>query len=207
MGQLRQVHCPVGVKPLITLRGKMLPPLLFGFTVSATIVFAAVSSLASIVSDHAPTAVALIVALLLSLAAVADVVFPRLRVSLMRRQTPGALSAHAPAPITGLVWGLDTGSVFSTYRGSAASWSALLLTAVGWGPWWTGLAYAVGFSVPIAVLTWTYSVVGRTSEALSFRHRSTQLLVADLTRPLVMLRYASASAAAFAAVILIIRVP
>ena len=62
-----------------------------------------------------------------------------------RRQTPKMVyNAHGSGRAA-LVWGLDAGLVFTTYRMSSISWALLLLGVLGVAPWWTGLAYALGF--------------------------------------------------------------
>jgi hypothetical protein len=48
---------------------------------------------------------------------------------------------------------LDTGSVVSTYRVSAASWAALALVLAHQGPAWVGFVYAAAFVLPLIVLT------------------------------------------------------
>lgn len=66
------------------------------------------------------------------------------------RQTPRLLiykgSTHAGA----LIWGLDTGLAFTTFRVSAATWAALALAATQSAPLLTGAAYGTGFALPLA---------------------------------------------------------
>jgi hypothetical protein len=69
------------------------------------------------------------------------------------RQTPRSVLWSAEARRTARAWGLDTGSVVSTYRVSAASWAALALVLTGEGPAWLGAIYALAFAVPLVVLT------------------------------------------------------
>ena len=47
------------------------------------------------------------------------------------------------------MWGLDAGLVVTTYRVTSLSWAALAVTFFGVVPWWSGLAYALGFSIPL----------------------------------------------------------
>lgn len=200
MGQLRQVHCPVGAKRRITLRGKMLLPLLLGFTVSATLVFAGLHLVGvGVNAVGVPVAAWFVVGPVLCLAAVCDLVFPRIRVTLFRRQTPRRLAGVLPLPLTGLVWGLDTGSVFSTFRSSAATWAAAAVAVAGWGPWWSGVSYAAGFCVPIALLVLSFRVVAADEPAPAWRSFSTELLVGRLGSLMPYVRLATAGLAATAA--------
>jgi hypothetical protein len=68
-----------------------------------------------------------------------------------RRQTPKVVYyEHGPGRAA-VVWGLDAGLVFTTFRMSAISWALLLLGVLGSAPWWTGLGYAAGFVVPLCL--------------------------------------------------------
>ncbi|MCG8459519.1 MAG: hypothetical protein MI919_24840, partial [Holophagales bacterium] len=40
----------------------------------------------------------------------------------------------------------------TTFRVAALTWGALLLTALHLAPWWAGLAYGVGFVIPVTKL-------------------------------------------------------
>lgn len=192
MGQLRQAQCPVGTKPGFTLRAKMLPPLLAGFTLSAVVVFAAASAAGAMLRSYFSVPTYLLVSLVLSLCAVTDLAFPRIRPTLFNRQTPRSLAARFPAPITGLLWGMDTGIVVSTFRASAASWASLILTFAGWGPWWAGAAYAAAFCAPLGVLVATYPVDGRADGRRGWQRRSTESMVEVLGRLVKYVRYAAA---------------
>src|ERR1700741_1812477 len=70
-----------------------------------------------------------------------------LRLPMLRRQTPKALPL--PGALRGLVWGLDTGTMVSTYRTSGISWAALALAVLAGGPAWAGGAYASGVCLPL----------------------------------------------------------
>ena len=75
-----------------------------------------------------------------------------LHTPMWRRQTPKQLF-HRFGPSAGaLLWGLDTGLVVTTFRVTSLSWAALALAALGLVPWWSGLLYAIGFTVPAAAL-------------------------------------------------------
>jgi hypothetical protein len=66
------------------------------------------------------------------------------------RQTPKVL-AHDPQRwwVPPLLWGIDTGLVVTTYRVSFCSWLLLILTITGFAPGWVGLAYGLGFTIPL----------------------------------------------------------
>lgn len=67
-----------------------------------------------------------------------------------RRQTRKNL-IYRFGPRTGtFLWGLDTGTVVTTLRVSATSWAMLALAVFHLAPWWTGLAYGLGFAMPLA---------------------------------------------------------
>jgi hypothetical protein len=69
-----------------------------------------------------------------------------------RRQTPRVLMRWYSPRVVAVLWGLDTGLAVTTFRVSAATWGALLLAFLGFGTWWIGLCYGVGFVVPLMVL-------------------------------------------------------
>ena len=82
----------------------------------------------------------------------------------IRRQTPRALMHRHAMRFVAFVWGADTGLVFTTFRVAAVSWGALLLTALGFAPSWTGIAYGLGFTLPFLPLLLRPSL-GRASRA------------------------------------------
>ncbi|HEY3685153.1 MAG TPA: hypothetical protein VGL93_19135 [Streptosporangiaceae bacterium] len=67
------------------------------------------------------------------------------------RQTPKMITYRRGAMLGAFVWGLDTGTAVSTFRVSATTWAALGLTVLGIAPPLTGVAYGIGFAVPLAV--------------------------------------------------------
>jgi len=74
----------------------------------------------------------------------------------LERQTPKAL-AHTSREwwVTPLLWGADTGLIWTTYRVSFCSWLLLVLASVGAAPPWAGLVYGLAFTVPLlVVLAW-----------------------------------------------------
>jgi len=70
----------------------------------------------------------------------------------LRRQTPKAL-AHLSRLwwVTPLLWGLDTGLIWTTFRVSFCSWILLLLVLLGVAPAWSGLVYGLCFAIPLVV--------------------------------------------------------
>jgi hypothetical protein len=69
-----------------------------------------------------------------------------------RRQTPRILMRRHPMPVVASVWGFDTGLVVTTFRVAAASWGALILATLGLSPRWSGLGYALAFTLPFLML-------------------------------------------------------
>jgi hypothetical protein len=198
MGQLRQAQCPVGTKPTLaarlgTLRWKMLPPLTAGFALASVAVFALVSVCGTLLRSAVSIPLGTLLVLLLIASAVCDLVFPRLRPTLLNRQTPRDLTDRFSHRMTGFLWGLDAGTVVSTFRASAASWAALALTFAGWGPWWTGLAYASAFCVPLSLLIVSHPPAAGDRER-GGRRASTEAVVDAVLRGARYVRLASAAA-------------
>jgi hypothetical protein len=75
-----------------------------------------------------------------------------LHTPMWRRQTPRGLFLQYGAAKGAFLWGLDSGLVVTTFRVTSLSWAALTVTLLGLVPWWSGLAYALGFAVPTAML-------------------------------------------------------
>ncbi|HEX2123392.1 MAG TPA: hypothetical protein VHL59_17305 [Thermoanaerobaculia bacterium] len=71
-----------------------------------------------------------------------------------RRQTPQR-GTRFGALVSAAVWGFDTGIVVTTFRVAAITWGALSLTLLGLAPWWIGIGYGLGFTVPIVFLLLT----------------------------------------------------
>lgn len=79
-----------------------------------------------------------------------------------RRQTPKILMRRHSMAFVAAVWGFDTGLAVTTFRVAAVTWGALLLAGLGLSPWWAGLGYGLGFSLPFMILLWRHRV-GRSS--------------------------------------------
>jgi hypothetical protein len=69
-----------------------------------------------------------------------------------RRQTPKSLEPRHGLSRAALLWGLDAGLVVTTIRVTSLSWAALAVAFLGLVPWWSGLAYALGFTVPVTAM-------------------------------------------------------
>jgi hypothetical protein len=199
MGQLRQAQCPVGTKPtlatrLATLRWQMLPPLTAGFALASVAVFALVSVCGTLLRSALSLPLGTLLVVVLIASAACDLVFPRLRPTLLNRQTPRNLTDRFSNRMTGFLWGLDAGTVVSTFRSSAASWAALTLTFAGWGPWWIGLAYASAFCVPLGLLIVSHPPAAAEGEK-GWRRASTEAVVDAVLGGARYVRLASAAAA------------
>ena len=203
MGQFRQAHRPVGAKPTRTIKSTMFAPLIVGFMLASFATFALAHVTGTAARRVAPIPWDLVVVGALAMFAIADLRFPRIRLSLLRRQTPRSLPARVPLPVAGFLWGVDTGSVFSTIRSSAASWAALVTTFGGWGPWWVGLAYGTAFSVPLALLIATYPGEGAAIGATGWRMRSTESFAPALIHTAQHIRVIAATAAILAVVVFV----
>jgi len=133
----------------------------FGFSVSAVVSFAAVWL---VVGTAAIVVVPLSVSMIVltataALAAGLDIYAAtqkQLSPAGPRRQTPKSLLYSRTHPrLAVLLWGLDTGTAVSTFRVSATTWVVFLAAALGLTPAWTGIAYALGFGLPlVAALAW-----------------------------------------------------
>jgi hypothetical protein len=61
------------------------------------------------------------------------------------------MTRYRPA-VTALLWGLDTGLGFTTYRVSSLTWVAMTSILFGQMPWWSGVMYGLGFVIPLLVV-------------------------------------------------------
>lgn len=107
----------------------------------------------------------------------------------LSRQTPKSLLySSLNARFGVLLWGLDTGSVVSTFRVSAVTWIAVAAAALGIAPAWIGVLYAVGFLLPLTLVvtipegegTMSGSSTLRITTALRGQLRSVQVSCAAL---------------------------
>jgi hypothetical protein len=127
------------------------------FFASAVLVFALATSIGELVGAGAAPASwrYLAAAGLLCLLAAIDVLsLRRARYCLVGliRQTPRSVMFRYNFLVAAAVWGFDTGLAVTTIRVAGLTWAALLLAMFGLAPWWTGLAYAAGFAIPLVGL-------------------------------------------------------
>lgn len=139
------------------------------FFTSATVVYAVARSLGAAVRTAEGTdARAFIAASARSAAVLLDAYSVRHKtwcpISLHRQTPKEILLAHGPQRAV-IARALDTGTVFSTYRVSAISWALLLLALAGIAPWWIGVAYAGGFTLPLAAGCMVSAALTHPSEA------------------------------------------
>ena len=178
----------------------MIVPLVVGFTLSSTAVFAAVWYVGSLVRSLAPAPLDYALPVALASCVLADLTFPRLRCSVARRQTPQHLVGTFPPALGAFLWGLDTGSVFSTFRASAASLAAVVLVSAGWTSPWAGLLYAAGFCIPLLTMICTNGIAGATRRFRSVAAVEPELAIARISNAASKVRLTSAALAAAAAV-------
>ena len=67
----------------------------------------------------------------------------------MWRQAKKSLMRTRGATTVAAVWGFDTGLAITTFRVGAVTWGALILTLLGFGSWWNGIAYGISFTLPM----------------------------------------------------------
>lgn len=130
--------------------------LALGFTVSAFAVYAALWQLGAWLLGDARSSqrVWLVAAAVLGLLLALDAWRARRPGAVgpsWRRQTPKHFVYDYGSISAALLWGLDAGLVVTTYRVTSLSWAALVVAFFGLVPWWSGLAYAAGFAVPVLV--------------------------------------------------------
>jgi hypothetical protein len=130
-------------------RARTVVPLAAGFAVSATALFSIFWLVGRTAVGYS---LAILLPFVLAIFAVSDLGYPRFVLPSIRRQTPRYLLAEHHPSLVGLVWGLDAGSVVTTFRASAASWAGIALLSAGWGTWWSGLMYAAGFCLPLVLI-------------------------------------------------------
>lgn len=148
------------IRPLVkgnsTLPPDRRPALLLGlgFAISAVATYAALSALGALVLGPARSSrTAWLVAALVLLVLVAlDAGLFGLRTPTLRRQTPQTWMYRFGEGTSAFLWGLDAGTVVSTFRFTSLSWAALAVTVLGLVPWWAGAAYALGFVLPELLL-------------------------------------------------------
>jgi hypothetical protein len=120
---------------------------------AATIVVFALSSAAPLTAHAVPHKLmlaALVTGSLVGIVADARAVKKRWFSLGLSRQTPKVLLRLGEhAWITPLVWGFDTGLVWTTFRVSFCSWMLLLLALAGVAPPWAGSICGLAFATPL----------------------------------------------------------
>lgn len=130
--------------------------LVAGHVATAFVVVAMLQLIGTLTFAHLPYAVRLWA---VGVAAVAGVgidirAFIRKQFSLcVARQTPKAM-ANEKSPrwwLTPLFWGMDTGTLMTTYRVSFASWVVLFAALLLVAPPYAGLVFGAAFGIPLVV--------------------------------------------------------
>lgn len=144
---------------------EMYLPLALGFLASAAFVTAALAAAGDPISGSD-------IALTIAggcLAALAALELTSVRRGLLQRQTPRELPRVFGPRVGAMLWGLDTGSMVSTVRTTFGTHAVLILCVAGVAGGWTGVAYAVGFCVPLGVSLYAPLFGGRSEAAPSAR--------------------------------------
>ena len=71
----------------------------------------------------------------------------------LRRQTPKNVGLQLGHFVGPMLWGLDTGLAFTTFRVVSITWTVFLLAGFGLAPLWIGAAYAFPFVTGLVGLT------------------------------------------------------
>jgi hypothetical protein len=69
----------------------------------------------------------------------------------IERQTPQRYLYEYRPWFGALLWGIDTGAVFTTFRVTLLSWVAVVLALLGRLPTLAGAAFAAGFLIPLVL--------------------------------------------------------
>ncbi len=71
----------------------------------------------------------------------------------LHRQTSKRLAYRADLPrwIAPMIWGLDTGLMWTTFRVSATTWVVMVAALLNIAPQWSGLVFGAAFAAPLAV--------------------------------------------------------
>ena len=125
-----------------------------GFLLSAVVAYGTASLVGArlLGGARAGEGVRLLAAAVLAGLLVIDTGVLGLRAPTWRRQTPKQLLYRLGSARAAFVWGLDAGLVVTTFRVTSLSWAALTVTVLGLVPWWVGIAYALGFTVPLGMM-------------------------------------------------------
>jgi hypothetical protein len=67
-----------------------------------------------------------------------------------RRQTRKNFIYRYGPRLGPFMWGLDTGLAVTTFRMATLTWAVIGMSLLDLAPWWLGVAYGLGFSIPLA---------------------------------------------------------
>ncbi|GII95823.1 hypothetical protein [Sinosporangium siamense] len=115
----------------------------------------------------------------------------------LKRQTAKSLAHQEGRPwwLTPLMWGLDTGMIWSTFRVSCTSWVLLLSALLNVAPQWSGLVYGLSFGVPLLAVVIMENLAKSTESAMPGMLRIVQAtgltLLAALPAALILSVYAN----------------
>lgn len=79
---------------------------------------------------------------------------------MLRRQTPLTYLYLYGSSRGALLWGLDTGTMLSTFRVTSGTWAILGLVLLGVAPWWSGALYGLAFGLGLLAVTLRISRTG-----------------------------------------------
>lgn len=166
-------------------------PLTVGFVLSASLMCAIWRQVGGVagMDGRNPITTVLLPAVLVTFAVLE---LTTVRRSLVIRQTPSRLPENFGAVVGSFGWGLDTGSMISTYRTSFATWGTLILSFanITMAPF-LGLAYAVGFCVPLGLAIFIKSSPGQQptrdfSMRINTQRRTMQIVATALLLPIAI---------------------
>ncbi|MBO3741482.1 hypothetical protein [Actinoplanes flavus] len=71
----------------------------------------------------------------------------------LRRQTSKALAQRDDLPqwVAPMIWGLDTGTMWTTFRVSASTWVVMIAALLHVAPQWSGLVFGAAFTIPLSL--------------------------------------------------------
>lgn len=168
--------------------GNAIAPLAVGFVASAAIVQALVWLVGRHIWPGKPTLWIVLPAV--TLLAALDLTNDRLHLTpMLKRQTPQRWMWVLSPRVTGFFWGLDTGSMVTTFRASASSWAVFVVAFAQDAPWWIGVIYGLAFAIPL----WLVVVIqsesgGATTMGVRLRTASTIWLVNRMAKLLPRMR-------------------
>ncbi|MFI6238388.1 hypothetical protein ACIBEF_00755 [Micromonospora sp. NPDC050795] len=124
--------------------------------VMAGFVTALVYQVGSLIAPHVADRVAVVLCLVAALVAAfldANAIRTDSFAPGLQRQTSKELGhrENMPTWVAPMIWGLDTGLMWSTFRVSATTWVLLAAALLNVAPQWSGLVFGIAFVVPLSV--------------------------------------------------------